>query len=731
MKSLLVTFAICLSLSALAQPFKPDAFGHVNGDAFKSFCKKQQYTLIGVFDSLPGDKKGMAAEVIKNGKWIYVDLNGKEFSDHKSLAQHYGFYTDPSWYFIDEDPDGYSAPEVIEMKGYPVTGTFNKNGQTGYKIRDKIIIQPKYDDIEQLWNIDKYLFFRVRKGDLYGICDYQGKEIIPVIYEKLEYLHFNTAQCFFLATKDRKQAVLSRGGIITVPLEYDEINQPTNGPDFVLFTKKNGLTGVISSSGKIILNPEYEAVQLAEYSALNGFIAKQDGKFGYLNKSGIVKVPFEYNHLSYQEGYFLTYRNDKGIGALDTNGTKILEPIYSEIVKPKLGNCFIATVNQNGVKQTGIFDLNGKVIEEPVYGAYMAYGLYYRDNEIYLFAKEKMYYQTGLFNVKTLKWILPCTYNIGIAASNYMVVMKDDSTQTGGKLHGVVDQTGSFIIPCIYSELKYNDIENNAVVLYNGKYGLVGANNKIILPFQYHMLTPLAYSERVYGDRKRIPKGYLIYTENNRKGVLTASGKISIPAAYESIDVTLSGLICVSGDTSKIFSVSGKLYKTVPHVVNYMTEGFFDWREESESYGMDLYGNSGLIPPKPVMVTDRGFPDPPPTPPPVQKADTVKLYNTSEVDEPASFPGGNTALTAFLSKTLKYPQLAIEEGIGGRCYLQFVVEKDGSLTEITVKKKIPDCPECDKEAVRVVKLMPKWNPAKLKGEVVRSSFTMPISFRLD
>ena len=98
------------------------------------------------------------------------------------------------------------------------------------------------------------------------------------------------------------------------------------------------------------------------------------------------------------------------------------------------------------------------------------------------------------------------------------------------------------------------------------------------------------------------------------------------------------------------------------------------------------------------------------------------------VDEPPSFPGGDAAQIAFLSNNLRYPAVAMEQGIQGRVVTQFVVDKDGSITDVKVVRSLD--PMLDKEAVRLVKSMPKWTPGKLNGSPVRVKYILPISFRL-
>ena len=98
------------------------------------------------------------------------------------------------------------------------------------------------------------------------------------------------------------------------------------------------------------------------------------------------------------------------------------------------------------------------------------------------------------------------------------------------------------------------------------------------------------------------------------------------------------------------------------------------------------------------------------------------------VEEQASFPGGLQAMMEFLGKNTKYPEMARENGIQGRVYIQFVVYKDGSIKDVKVMKGRHAT--LDKEAVRVVKSMPKWVPGKQRGKSVNSRFTLPVKFKI-
>ncbi len=99
------------------------------------------------------------------------------------------------------------------------------------------------------------------------------------------------------------------------------------------------------------------------------------------------------------------------------------------------------------------------------------------------------------------------------------------------------------------------------------------------------------------------------------------------------------------------------------------------------------------------------------------------------VESMPEFPGGESALYKFLAKNIEYPQIANEGGIQGRVFVTFVVEKDGSITDVRVLRGIGG--GCDEEAIRVVKSMPKWKPGKQRGKPVRVQYNLPIKFTLE
>ena len=111
---------------------------------------------------------------------------------------------------------------------------------------------------------------------------------------------------------------------------------------------------------------------------------------------------------------------------------------------------------------------------------------------------------------------------------------------------------------------------------------------------------------------------------------------------------------------------------------------------------------------------------------PEPKPEVEKVFEV--VEQMPSFPGGQSALMEWLSNNVKYPVVAQENGVQGRVVVSFVVERDGSITDVKVVRGVD--PSLDREASRVVRAMPRWIPGKQNGSAVRVKYNVPVAFRL-
>jgi protein TonB len=119
------------------------------------------------------------------------------------------------------------------------------------------------------------------------------------------------------------------------------------------------------------------------------------------------------------------------------------------------------------------------------------------------------------------------------------------------------------------------------------------------------------------------------------------------------------------------------------------------------------------IPPAPVQQDEE------------QEAEAEIFY---VVESMPTFRGGDDKIYEYLAQNLRYPTMAREAGIQGRVFVTFVVERDGSITDVNVLRGIGG--GCDEEAIRVVESMPNWTPGKQRGVPVRVQFNLPIKFTL-
>ncbi|HEY4799993.1 MAG TPA: energy transducer TonB, partial [Bacteroidia bacterium] len=117
----------------------------------------------------------------------------------------------------------------------------------------------------------------------------------------------------------------------------------------------------------------------------------------------------------------------------------------------------------------------------------------------------------------------------------------------------------------------------------------------------------------------------------------------------------------------------------------------------------------------------------------VPKNDVIEdntVYDLVAIQEQPGFPGGDGELFNFLRKNTVYPQVEKENGIQGKVFVTFVVDKDGSVTDVQLYKGLKGGPGCDKEALRVAKMMPKWAPGKQNGKSVKVRYILPFVFKL-
>lgn len=200
--------------------------------------------------------------------------------------------------------------------------------------------------------------------------------------------------------------------------------------------------------------------------------------------------------------------------------------------------------------------------------------------------------------------------------------------------------------------------------------------------------------------------------------------------------VMMIGLLFVGSLVLASFSYTTAIEREVKDkVVENLSEDSFEQQVKEEVKQEQQEQTTVDVPPPPQeeIVEEENKEEPPkstpPVPPPV-KIETEQVQVAEEIiefpDVEASFPGGAAALKQFIRDNVVYPEMAMEMNEQGKVYLSFVVEKDGSITNIKVERGVSS--DLDREAKRVVRSMPNWVPGETKGKSVRTKCSLPIVF---
>lgn len=733
MNYLLLSISISLCFSGFSQKYKPDEYGHVSDPKFLQLVKTRAYQLVGAFDSLPAPQKVMAAQVMKNDDWIYLDWNGIEYPDYNTMGLKLGFIHEEV--IMEVDP-GERVRDPLELQPKPIitkqgkTGVFSENGKQGYYYHDQLVLKPEYESVTELYQ-DNLLFLRIQKDGLYGLCDIQGKELVAPRYQQLENTMLPTAACAFKVKLQQKEGVMSRNGKETIPPVYDQVKEEFQAPYSLILVTKNGLSGVFNAEGKELIPCVYEELsRIWHRTPRLAFQAKRNNTFGILGINGEVTIPFTFTSpIYYQENtgiilFTKPWRDTFKTGAMDTLGNRILDAEYYEITQPEGGNCLFV---REGIRQpVALYTLKGKKITEPLYNSYEGFG--YNPYKLmiptfYLLQQgDSQSGKYGLFNVRTLEWAFPCEYDLA-EKGEYLKIGR----QTGDDYcYGIVDTTGKMLIPVSYPYLQPNYVEKKAVVQKNMLYGVIDFSGKELVPFTYEKLASLG-AEPVNGHLRRFLKAHYLFRQNDKIGLMNEQQKIIIPATYRKLIPDRAGIIGLYHDSSVVLSYSGKaLVGPVASTIIPGVPGIYSWTDYKGTLTeVDLYGNQNQLEPGITFGEQVEFP---PSSDTLQEPDeSVHDY----VDEEAEFPGGKTAFNIFIENTMRYPQEAKELDIEGKCFIKFIVSKTGQCSDFKVMRGVPDCTECDKEAIRILKLMPDWKPGKINGKNVHSFYIVPVKFSLD
>ena len=506
-----------------------------------------------------------------------------------------------------------------------------------------------------------------------------------------------------------------------VPPQFLYIEEPYSNLMLVKDGTKN--YGLINGKGEFIIRCEYQKLErqkMRDSTRLffGGFLASKNDKWGLVDTLGQAIVPVEFESgkwLNKSTLYF--YRRGRQL-ALDNNGNTLFEGDfqYAEMASsPRLNKWYFVAMKDG---KMGLIDWDNNIILPFEYEALVRWPSDHVQCRHY----------GGRYSMTDMQGreILPARYK-GLSFAGYGYLMATDF-ETGKS--GFVDTVGTVKLPLEFASC---GLVSNGV-LGNGHYfkaaktkemALFDPNGNQLTDFLYKDLTCSPYAPT------------LVFAERPDKKfvILNQLGQQLPVEPVDRVNSLFTGIGVRKGNMYGLLTPDGRQ----------VTDFKYD-----ETYGMVskkeieiLTAEHGLQPPVTVIgyatlgkqkffITSDGRELPPPSQP---KEEVTILGGKTDSDEPLpdpeiapEFPGGENAKLAYITNNLHYPTMASENNVQGMVVVQFVVERDGRLTNIRLARDLGN--GCGQEALRLVQKMPKWTPGKDKGQPVRVLVTLPIRFKL-
>jgi|GEM_PF-5854918 len=571
-----LVFFLLTTAQAVAQPFRPDQKGYVSDPKFHQLIKKRGYELTGSFSYTSiwtenGAETKMAAPVMKNGEWIYIDLNGKElesaelqyaaepaqeayegqsydvqapdYRNYEMIPQDKARTVIPAEEKTIEKPETKSkpkkrkpaAPEKIIVM-YDLDNLRNENGRykaiiitdsaqsvIAYGLKDPLgnwVLQPAYDYLVVIANNNRAIL--AQSGGCYGLYSLpDGKELVPPTYS------------------------------IAEALTYD-----SRYPDLPLKVKLNGKWGLLTTEGKEIVAPQFDRIALCEENP--AFLeVTRGGKKGILDaSSGKILIQTLYDRINWEWNVHGAIVNNNGLsGLVDFEGHELLPPVYTNIWQ--LGD--------------GLFMVNEERCPELC--------------------------KQGIYDFFARKMVVAPVFTSASVMDGKKVIRVSLERGDHAK-YGLVDLHGNTVLPAIYDKIS-DRFPNNFIELKTGEfYGMADETGKVKIEPAYESLD-LAFtggSEVFDGTdwQTEQQKIYVLAGKSGKMGLLDGEGKELVPFLYESIRVYADCLVARLNGSDGVLDLNGKKttigfsYKQL----NPDMKGIFFGEKNGRSFLLDFYGHS-------------------------------------------------------------------------------------------------------------------------------------------
>lgn len=523
--------------------------------------------------------------------------------------------------------------------------------------------------------------------------------------------------------------------------KYELVETPFS--DFMIAQNVEKLLGVINDKGDTLVSFEYQSIRKMQGNGFNrggkqyffeALLVQKVSKWGLIDRKGQILVPLDYRVAEWVDdstAFFSTLghqilRNNEGQTILETNfdNATLLKASFPTL------RYLIATKND----RTGIVDFAGKTV-------------------------------------------VPFEFlNIEFSPVGNAVVVQNEKNE-----HGIWDLLGRELIAPKFSILRFlNDSFFTASLFDRSEIGLFDIVGRQRMPFEFQDIRIVGSSDRLkarkkddfYGlfdteghaltfpiladfeANKALPNLIFAKEQSGEWLVVNRNGRHVNQDRFDKFsDVQETGFVAYKGSLSAIFLPDGQ--RITPFKYRYVR--MFAQKSKTQEYekkhGLDaetyFVGNTKDTGEWQLIDNfGKEYPfEPRKEPPPKSKTaedalfsfdieaedDTQKMEDTQKIydfpSKQAQFPGGETAMLQFYANNIKYPSEARKKGIQGRVVIQFVVEKDGSLTSFILLRDIGS--GCGMSAIEATKLMPRWLPAEHNGQKVRAKGVTSVWFKLD
>ena len=626
------------------------------------------------------------------------------------------------------------------------------------------IVPAEYDEVKIFFQ-ERDTFYVVKKGSKKGIVNQKGQFTVPLEYQEVEMWapQVHAQFGFALVTKDNNRSQNSGWGIlnartgnIVLPHKFEFVRviyadllvgrtfadstlQFFDGQGKALFQvfgraasagfddnsveikRVNRSTYFINKKGENLFPPQ---IKNPVWTNGQQAISIENGQYGLVDMAGKTLVPFEWKEMKpYNPGQFWVKNNENQQALIDKNGRFIIPLEAGNLYLPngKLGATYIRA--QSGSEpgfDFKIYDSTGKIRHSDVRISTVTVGGSIpskADSRYeYFTAEAKGKKAQFIFHQKRGQILPEAWASVVYGGENYpLIVAQKDETGKLIRFHAF-DLNGKLCFKAAEGVTLQHTRNPRLLIATNAANNTAGMvnldKNSEKIKFEYGSISPLL-------------NGYLTFQQADRRGLLDPNGKVLVPAKFTSLDLPNKFQFRQFRADTK---VRGQL----------VAEGSYEGVNAPNWVAVNSKGETFVMEPTPieesveeVATKDSEGSDTAPESPEVEEP-PAQLTNDdifSFVEKTPEFPGGQSAMLQFLAQNIQYPEDARKNGIQGRVALSFVVEKDGSLSTIQVLRDIGG--GCGQEAVRIVKMMPKWTPGMQRNRPVRVKYTLPVSFKLD